>query len=391
MTRPAIAGIALFVGSLALRPQIVTIGPLAPSIANDLSVNHAFVGLLTTVPVLCMGIFAPLGPLIAARVGARRAMALGLLILGASALVRVTSSAAVPFLAATLGIGIGTGVSGPIPSILTKLHAPERAAVVGGAASAGIIAGAVASAASVVPVAEALGGWRPALALLAAVGLATTAGWFVLLGGDPLASLALPARTPVWRLRSSWLLALVFGLQATLYWGGTAWLAETYVERGWTEAAAGELIGLLQGSALAASIAVAAFSDRAGPRLMQIRMSAAGTLAAALGFVALPSAAFAWTTILGLSLGAIFPLLLIYPIDISLTPARAGTLSGFMLLVGYTIAAVGPLGLGAVRDVSGGFQATFGILAIVATLLLITGSLVPRSHLPASSATPSIG
>jgi len=66
-------------------------------------------------------------------------------------------------------------------------------------------------------------------------------------------------------------------------------------------------------------------------------------------------------------------------------------LSGFMLLVGYTIAAVGPLGLGAVRDVSGGFQATFGILAIVATLLLITGSLVPRSHLPASSATPSIG
>jgi cyanate permease len=40
--------LAFFVCALALRPQIVGIGPLAPQIQRDLGASHALVGLLGT-------------------------------------------------------------------------------------------------------------------------------------------------------------------------------------------------------------------------------------------------------------------------------------------------------------------------------------------------------
>jgi len=50
---------ALFLVALALRPQIIGVGPLIPSIQDDLGISHTEAGLLATIPVLCMGIFAP--------------------------------------------------------------------------------------------------------------------------------------------------------------------------------------------------------------------------------------------------------------------------------------------------------------------------------------------
>ena len=58
---------ALFVAALALRPQLVGVGPLLPDIQDDLGVSHAVAGLLGTIPVLCMGVFAPAAARIAGR------------------------------------------------------------------------------------------------------------------------------------------------------------------------------------------------------------------------------------------------------------------------------------------------------------------------------------
>ncbi|MDO8483664.1 MAG: hypothetical protein Q7S35_01825, partial [Candidatus Limnocylindrales bacterium] len=53
----------LFLATLALRPQLLAIGPLLPLIRDDLHLSASVAGLLTTIPVLCMGLFAPVGPL----------------------------------------------------------------------------------------------------------------------------------------------------------------------------------------------------------------------------------------------------------------------------------------------------------------------------------------
>ena len=58
---------ALFLAALTLRPQIVAVGPLIPGIQEDLDTSHAVAGLLGTIPVLCMGLFAPVAAFLAAR------------------------------------------------------------------------------------------------------------------------------------------------------------------------------------------------------------------------------------------------------------------------------------------------------------------------------------
>ena len=67
--------VALFLAAIALRPQLVGIGPLLPLVQDDLDVTHAVAGLLGTIPVLCMGLFAPPASFLSGRIGSRRAIA----------------------------------------------------------------------------------------------------------------------------------------------------------------------------------------------------------------------------------------------------------------------------------------------------------------------------
>ena len=52
--------IAIFLIALNLRPAVTSIGPLLDTIRNDLNLTNSEVSLLTAVPVICMGLFAPL-------------------------------------------------------------------------------------------------------------------------------------------------------------------------------------------------------------------------------------------------------------------------------------------------------------------------------------------
>ena len=74
--------VALFLAALTLRPQLVGVGPLLPSIQSDLGVSHAVAGLLGTIPVLCMGLFAPPAPFLSGRIGSRRAIGAALALVG---------------------------------------------------------------------------------------------------------------------------------------------------------------------------------------------------------------------------------------------------------------------------------------------------------------------
>ncbi|WP_231507683.1 hypothetical protein [Bacillus sp. UNC41MFS5] len=51
--------IALFIASLNLRPAINSIAPLLGNMSADLGMSAAIASLLTSIPVLCMGIFSP--------------------------------------------------------------------------------------------------------------------------------------------------------------------------------------------------------------------------------------------------------------------------------------------------------------------------------------------
>jgi CP family cyanate transporter-like MFS transporter len=50
------------------------------------------------------------------------------------------------------------------------------------------------------------------------------------------------------------------------------------------------------------------------------------------------------------------------------TPEASGRLTGMAFLVSYSVASVGPLAMGLVRDVSGGLSPVWLILAVIGVL-----------------------
>jgi len=104
--------VALFLAALTLRPQLVGVGPLLPSIRSDLGVSHAVAGLLGTIPVLCMGLFAPPAPFLSGRIGSRRAIGAALALVGAFGVARAVVPSAAGVVLLTFPIGIGMGLVG---------------------------------------------------------------------------------------------------------------------------------------------------------------------------------------------------------------------------------------------------------------------------------------
>lgn len=372
--RPYRLLIALFVVTLALRPQLVGIGPLLPRIQADLGVAHAVGGLLTAIPVLCMGLFAPLGPLVAARFGPRRALASCLVGIVGFGLLRTLVPGLPAVIGATIGLGLAMGTAGALMSIVVKERAPQLPALATGAYAAGIVAGSFVAAAIAVPLADALGGWRAALAALAIGAIGSLIGWLLLLPADRRTSdteRVSATRLP-WRSGLAWGLAAVFGLQSTLYYGAVAWLPDVYVEHGWTETSAGSLVAVLHLVGLVTGFVVPFLADRAGSRRTQMALFSVATLAGFVGISIAPDGAVLWAVALGVGLGAIFPLCLTLPVDVAHRPAEVGAVAALMLLGGYVISSLGPVVLGLIRDATGDFATS--ILLLVALAAILVGS-----------------
>jgi MFS transporter, CP family, cyanate transporter len=372
----------LFLASLALRPQLLAIGPLLPLIREDLGLSASIAGLMTTIPVLCMGIFAPIGPRVAARLGPHRAFAVFLATIIGFGFLRTLGEGPVPVILATFGIGVGIGMAGAVPSMVVSSRLPGRPALGTGAYAAGIVAGSTLAAALAVPLAVDAD-WRLSLAMLSIASVASLVAWLILVPADPRTSdVRRPrARGLPWGSATAWLLVLVFGLQSILFYGIVAWLPNVYVERGWTPAAAGSLVAVFNGIGLITTISVPLVADRLGRRRPQLLVSAIASLLALGGLILVPEAAYLMVAILGLALGIVFPLSLTLPLDVSDDPTTVGAVAALMLFGGYSLSSLGPLALGIARDLSGDFAASLLLLLAVNVVLVVSVAFLSPARL----------
>ncbi len=376
--RPASILAGLFFVALTLRPQIVGIGPLLPDIQDGLDTTHAVVGLLGTIPVLCMGLFAPPAAYLGARVGTRAAIAWSLLLIGVFGLARAVAPSAALVVLLTWPVGAGMGLAGALVPVAVKEHFPVRPAGPTGVYTTGIQVGSALSAAVAVPLAAWYGGWRASLVAFSLVTVVLTAVWLVLTRHDlpherPSGR---PPRLP-WRSPVAWLLVVLFALMSSTYYGINAWLPDSYVERGWSTAAAGSLLAILNAVAIPASFIVPWLSDRVGRRRTWLAAMAAMFVVGMSGVVLAPGAAYAWVVAMGIASGGMFALVLTLPLDLEDEPGRVGALVGMMLGLGYTIGAISPFVLGAVRDLTGSFTTSLWLLAGFSALLLGTVAALP--------------
>src|SRR5215212_3485662 len=155
---------AIVAVALNQRPAVVAVAPVLGDLRSDTGLSSAMAGLLTTLPVLCFGAFAPIAPRLARRIGLETAVALSLLLLAAGIALRLLSPVAVLF-----GGSLLAGAAIAFANVLLPAYVKRefrRPGAVMGLYSASLNIGAAAGAALTVPLASALGvGWRTALGL----------------------------------------------------------------------------------------------------------------------------------------------------------------------------------------------------------------------------------
>ena len=375
--------LAVVVGvALNLRPAIAAVPPVLEAIQRDLGLSATAAGLLTALPVVCMGAFAPAGAALARRVGQEAAVSCALALVAAGTLIRGLGASAVTLYGGTLACGIGIAVGGVLLPRVVKAWFPSRPGAVTGLYTAGLVSGAMLASAATVPLMEALGvGWPAGIAAWGLLAVAALAVWVPATRRlRTAAELApRPARLP-WGSGVAWRVTLYMGLQSLLYYAALTWLSPLYLDAGWEAGRAGLLLGVFSFTQIFSALAVPALADRTGDHRPWVALCVglASAMLAAIGLA--PTAApWLWAVLLGLGVGGMFALALTLLVKLASSPAAAARLSGMALLVGYLLAATGPVLAGAVYDAVGSYRAPFLMLAGIGAVTLALGVSVRPS------------
>jgi CP family cyanate transporter-like MFS transporter len=308
-------------------------------------------------------------------------MAVALALIGAFGVLRAVVPGTWLVVLLTFPGGMGMGLGNALAPLAVRERVPERPATGTGVYTTGIQIGSASSAALAVPLAAALGGWRAALVVFSVVALGLLAAWVALVRPrlQPAAARFRPPPLPLGSSRA-WLLVAIFALMGMSYYGLNAWLPDAYAERGWSDGRAGLLLAMMNLTAIPASFLVPWLSERHGGRRPFLVAMSLVFVTGALGLVAAPGAAYGWALLAGISQGGMFALVMTLPLDLERQPERVAALVGMMLGLGYTISAVGPFLLGAVRDVTGSFDAPLWLVVGLLGGLVCAVSALPRTR-----------
>lgn len=363
--RPALLLAVLFLVALNLRAAITSLPPLSGTIEDDLGLSGLALGLLTTLPVVCMGAFAPLAQRVADRYGRETAVMAALTVLTAALLARLAGSQITVLFASALAVGAGIAVIQTLVPGIVKEHFGNRAGRATGVYSTGMSVGATVAASMAVPLDDLTGSWQVSLATWSVFGILGLVVWFPVVAGAPRrAGVPRPAPQPLpWRSRTAWLVAGYLVCQSTLFYSQVAWIPAAYQDEGWSEQRSGVLFAVYNAANLAAALLVPALADRFHDRRPLLLTMLGLTLAGLFTLSVTPLAApWLFVAVLGIGQGGGFVLALVLLVDYAPDPAASGRLSGMGFLVGYSAAAVGPALLGGLRDLTGGFTVPFAAL-----------------------------
>jgi len=386
---PALLLAGVLLVALNLRGPLVAVAPVVDDLRRDLQVGAGTIGLLTSIPVLCFGLAAPLASLLIARTGVHRAVLVSLAGVLAGTLLRSLGSPAAA-IAGTVVIGLGITVGNVVVPVVIGRDFPGATNIVTAAYTAALNVGSTLTSALTAPLAG-LVGWRAALAAWGLLVVLAAAVWTAALRRQVASTAAAeaagtapppaPAATrgrSVWRSPVAWGLTLAFSGQAFSYYGATAWLPTLLAdENGQTKAQAGVSSSLFQVLAVVGAFSVPALvAWWKRPSLVLLAITALwATLP--IGLLVAPALWPVWCSLAGAAQGGGITVIFIAIVRRSRDLTQNRQLSAMVQGGGYVVAATGPLVIGAVHDATGGWTAP---------LLVILGSVGVMAVAGAASA-----
>lgn len=365
-------GLCIVLTAFNLRCLFGSLSAVLPELLAGTGGSSLEAGALTTGPVICLGLFAAAGPLLARKVGIERAILCLLLLLAAGTALRGVPSFPVILLGSLAGSGAIAAMNVLLPG-LVKRDFPDRTALMTGLYVTALCVGAALAAGSTVPLQGALSGsWSGALAAWALPAVLAAALWLLRPATGPAPLRLARAGPPLWRDPLAWQVTAFMGSQSALAYCVFGWLSPILRERGLDAASAGYVVSVTILAQVAASLSSPWLATRGrDQRLVGIALVALATG----GFVAMLFAplgsVWMWAVISGFGQGGLLAVAMTIIILRSPNALVAARLSAMAQGIGYVLAAAGPLLVGLVH----GRDAPLGPVAMLISVIGLVAAL----------------
>ncbi|WP_413361981.1 CynX/NimT family MFS transporter [Lysinibacillus sp. 3P01SB] len=348
---------AIFFVSLNLRPSITSIGPLLNTISSDLNITNTQVSLLTSIPVFCMGLFAPLTVPVLRKLGYRWAVNLLIIVIGISTALRIMFGSYAALIITSFVAGLAIAIISPMINAFIKERFPQKLEPVIGVYSLAMGAGATLSAGFTGIFFEKYGSWQIALGLWGLLSIPALILWTIASGKQEQLAVRQLQSTEVrnpWKTKRAWFILLFFGLQTSSFFSLTTWLSPVAQEQGFSLVTAASVLTVMSIVQIIGNIIIPILVNRLPDRIKWLYgLLLIGTIGGGIMLIDADWAMWTGAVLFGLSLSGLFPIGLMLPLDEAKNNEEASSWSSMVLSGGFMMSAIVPLLIGAAYDMTG--------------------------------------
>lgn len=382
---------AILLISCCLRAPITGVGPMIGIIRDDLNLANSAAGMLTTIPLLAFAVVSLFVGKLSSRFQAGQVMLWGLIATGAGILCRSYLGMAGVF-AGTVVIGIGIAVGNVLIPAFIKAYFPGKVGMMTGVyTSLMAIFSGIAGAVSI-PMFS-LWGWKNALAVWIFLLAAAILLWLPsrscslekkapTLEPQPQAGMVQPAAgakgiglITLARDSMTWWVSAYMGVQSLIFYCFVAWFATIVQSKGFDAQTAGYFNSAYMLVGIPGSLILPMISDRCKNQ---------SALAVGLGVLYMGGMASMLLTkgtslliasilCCGFCAGASLSFAMLLFVMHTSSAADASALSGLAQSIGYALAAAGPVCMGKLYDVTGGWTIPLTVMLLMVGVLTVAG------------------
>jgi cyanate permease len=346
-------------------------------IKEEFLLTHAQASLVFAGPILMVAVVGLPGGLIADRIGARRVIGVGAIIMMIGTILRGTATSASSLMAFTFIYGAGLGLSFPnLPKILSGWVSRQKIGLASGMYSSAMLAGEALAVAVTIPLVFPITYSLQGSFLMWSIPLvAATISWWALVKEPPQLSVKSESISAVGtNLRqvlsnkNLWFLASIFLILCFFFSVWIGWSPTLLMLKGATP----DLAGRITSIALWVGIPAALFMPRLSYKLGLRKPFLWGgmiTLAISAWIAIDVSLPLSWPLMVvsGIALNSMIPIIFALPVEM-IPGESVGTASGLVISIGMIGAVIGPLISGRILDLTGNLDLSLLVLISVSAV-----------------------
>jgi MFS transporter, CP family, cyanate transporter len=378
----AVAGIVLF--ATTLRIAVGSFSPVIPEVSAEIPLAPWVVGLIGSAPPIAFAVFGIITPLLARRIRLEALAVIVALVAAVGLGARALSTDAVGLVGWTLFAFAGIGVGNVILPGLVKLYFPDAIGRLTTVYVATISVATLVPPLVAVPLADAAG-WRTAIGLWAVVAGLALVPWIALLAGArraPVAEVEVVRERVLGRLLRlpvTWALVGAMVVTSATVYTMFAWLPTLLRDHaGVDPATAGAMLAVFGGMGLPFALVMPLLVERFRAIRTAFFVAVVPGLVGVAGMLWAPAAApWVWVVLLSLPT-AVFPVVIVLFGLRTRTHTTTVALSGAVQSIGYGVAAVFPIAVGALHEITGGWEASLWLLGAVLAIGIPSGLVLAK-------------